>query len=69
METLYDERKVRKMPQTWVREDGEYTGVDIFYLRVRLFKAGGGSAEEYSGGRPSAPLLPAGRVRELRGRP
>ena len=39
METLYDERKMREMPQTWVREDGEYKGVDMFYLRVRLFKA------------------------------
>lgn len=39
METLYDERKTRDMPQTWVREDGEYKGVDMFYLRVRLFKA------------------------------
>jgi len=39
METLYDERKMREMPQTWVREDGEYEGVDVLYLRVRLFKA------------------------------
>ncbi len=39
METLYDERKVREIPQTWVREDDKYDGVDLFYLRVRLFKA------------------------------
>ena len=39
METLYDERKMREVPQTWVREDGKYEGVDMFYLRVRLFKA------------------------------
>ena len=39
MEQLYDERRALEVPQTWKREDGDEKGVDMFYLRVRLFKS------------------------------
>lgn len=39
MDKLYDEEQVREVPQTWEHEDGsKEDGIDLFYLRVRLFK-------------------------------